>query len=66
MDDFVSVLVLIGVTYGMSIGFGMVVAQARGVRVAHRLWIRATLGTIAFVLRTIGDLLYWIAKLVRK
>ena len=56
----------VGVAYVMSIGFGMIVAQSRGAKAAHRFWVKLLFGMVSFVLRTFGDLLYWLAKGMRR
>jgi len=59
-------LTLLLTAYFMSIGFGLIVAQARGFKAVNRFWVKLFFGTAAWGLRTIGDLLHWAAKAVRR
>lgn len=57
---------LVGVAYVMSIGFGMIISQAQGVKFAHRVWVKFMCKTVAFVCSTIGDIFLWLAKTLRR
>lgn len=66
MQEAIILMQYAGAAYVMSIGFGMIVAQARGAKAAHRFWVKLLFGMVSFVLRMFGDLFYWLAKGMRR
>ena len=54
------------VTYIISVGLGVIVAQERGARYVHRIWVRITTRIVAFVLETTADLIRWSARAIRR
>lgn len=54
------------VTYIISVGLGVIVAQERGARYVHRIWARIVTRIAAFFLNTIADLLRWSARAIRR
>lgn len=64
-NDLYDFLALALISYFITIGFGLVVAQARDAKAVHRFWTKLVTGSIAFVLKTIGDIFHWLAKGVR-
>jgi hypothetical protein len=60
---FASFLPLILVAYIISIGFGMIVAQGRGVAAVNRFWVRSIRSVARGIFRLISRIFGWIASL---
>jgi hypothetical protein len=59
-------LTLVFYAYVLSIGFGMVLGQARGAKKAHQVWVKMIRGLFSFVLHTGGDFLHWVEKAIKR
>lgn len=62
METIAQFLPLFLMTYIISVGFGMVIGKARGVRAVNRFWLRGVSGLIRFVLRAIARFIDWVAS----
>jgi hypothetical protein len=63
MDFFASFLPIIIVAYIVSVGFGMVVAQNRGVNAVNRFWMRSIRSIARGAFRLLSRFFNWIASL---
>ena len=65
MENIMVFLQLIVVAYAMSAGFGMIIAQSRGVQWVNRQWRRVITWVIRTPVRILGQLLLATARGIR-
>lgn len=63
MDFFAQFLPFALDAYLISIGFGMIVDQGRGVQAVNRFWVRSIRGVFRFILRQLARFINWLSRL---
>jgi hypothetical protein len=66
MNEILDLASVMLAAYIITLGFGLVVAKQKGASAVHKYWMKTIGGLCSFILRTIGDLFYWIAKSIRR
>ncbi len=63
---FLVLMINVGTLYVVTLGMGMLVGGWTGFNRVHQWWMRALTRAIAWILNTIGDLLRWLARSIRR
>lgn len=63
MDFFAQFLPFAVLAYLISVGFGMIVAQGRGVQAVNRFWVRSIRAVFRFILQQLARFINWLSRL---